>query len=76
MFTQKGGPVVALRRGLDATGIHTSVRLLLLELAPQLMTRPGPAGRVSVDQDNPWAEEWKRQSLEDLRDDLEGFLKR
>ena len=46
------------------------------ELAPQLMTRAGPAGRVSVDQDNPWAEEWNRQSLEELRDDLEGFLKR
>lgn len=46
------------------------------ELAPQLMTRPGPAGRVSVDQDNPWAEEWNRQSLEELRDDLEGYLKR
>ena len=46
------------------------------EVAPQMMTRPGPAGRVSVDQDNPWAEEWKRQSLEELRDDLEGYLKR
>jgi hypothetical protein len=46
------------------------------ELAPQLMTRPGPAGRVSVDQDNPWADEWNRQSLEELRDDLEGYLKR
>lgn len=46
------------------------------DLAPQLLTRPGPAGRVSVDQDNPWADEWNRQSLEDLRDDLEGYLKR
>lgn len=46
------------------------------ELAPQLMTRPGPSGRISVDQDNPWAEEWHRQSLEELRDDLEGYLKR
>ena len=46
------------------------------ELAPQMMTRPGPSGRVSVDQDNPWAEEWRRQSLEELRDDLEGYLKR
>jgi hypothetical protein len=46
------------------------------ELAPQLMTRPGPAGRISVDQDNPWADEWNRQSLEELRDDLEGYLKR
>jgi hypothetical protein len=46
------------------------------ELAPQLMTRPGPSGRVSVDQDNPWADEWNRQSLEELRNDLEGYLKR
>jgi hypothetical protein len=46
------------------------------ELAPQLMTRPGPTGRVSKDQDNPWAEEWNCQSLEELRDDLEGYLKR
>ena len=46
------------------------------QVAPQMMTRPGPSGRVSVDQDNPWANEWKRQSLEELRDDLEGYLKR
>ena len=39
------------------------------------MTRPGPS-RLSVDQDNPWAEGWKRQSLDELRDDLEGYLKR
>ena len=45
------------------------------ELAPHLMTRPGP-GRQSADQDNPWAEGWKRQSIEELRDDLEGYLKR
>ena len=45
------------------------------EIAPHLMTRPGP-GRHSVDQDNPWAEGWKRQSIEELRDDLEGYLKR
>lgn len=46
------------------------------ELAPHLMTRPGPAGRASADMDNPWADGWKRQSLEELRDDLEGYLKR
>lgn len=45
------------------------------EVAPAMMTRPGPS-RLSADQDNPWAEGWKRQSLEDLRRDLEGFLKR
>jgi hypothetical protein len=45
------------------------------ELAPHLMTRPGPS-RLSADQDNPWADGWQRQSLEELRDDLEGYLKR
>ena len=45
------------------------------EVAPEMLIRPGPS-RVSVDQDNPWAEGWQRQSLEELRDDLEGFLKR
>lgn len=44
------------------------------EVAPHMMIRPGP--RVSGDQDNPWAEGWRRQSLEELRDDLEGYLKR
>jgi hypothetical protein len=45
------------------------------EIAPHLMIRPGP-GLQSSDIDNPWADGWKRQSLDDLRDDLEGFLKR
>jgi hypothetical protein len=44
------------------------------EVAPDMMIRPGPS--VSADQDNPWAEGWNRQSIDDLRDDLEGFLKR
>lgn len=46
------------------------------DLAPSMMTRPGPAGRISSDKDNPWAEGWGRQSLDELRDDLEGYLKR
>jgi hypothetical protein len=45
------------------------------ELAPHLMTRPGPT-RLSADMDNPWSEGWQRPSLEELRSDLEGFLKR
>lgn len=45
------------------------------EVAPHLMIRPGP-GLQTSDVDNPWADGWKRQSLDDLRDDLEGFLKR
>lgn len=44
-------------------------------VAPAMMTRPGPS-RVYADQDNPWAEGWNRQSLDELRDDLEGYLKR
>ena len=45
------------------------------EVAPAMMIRPGP-GRIDADRDNPWAEGWNRQSIDDLRDDLEGFLKR
>lgn len=45
------------------------------EVAPEMLIRPGPS-RLSGDQDNPWAEGWRRQSLEELRDDLEGYLKR
>ena len=40
-----------------------------------MLIRPGP-GRINADQDNPWAEGWNRQSIDELRDDLEGFLKR
>ena len=45
------------------------------QVAPAMMIRPGP-GRVNVDQDNPWAEGWNRQSLDEMRDDLESFLGR
>lgn len=45
------------------------------EVAPAMMTRPGPS-RIYADQDNPWAEGWQRQSLDELREDLEGYLKR
>lgn len=45
------------------------------EVAPHLMIRPGPGLRTS-DMDNPWADGWQRQSLDELRDDLEGYLKR
>jgi len=40
-----------------------------------MMIRPGPS-QIYADQDNPWAEGWNRQSLDDLREDLEGYLKR
>ena len=45
------------------------------EVAPHLMIRPGP-GLQTSDIDNPWADGWQRQSLDELRDDLEGYLKR
>ena len=45
------------------------------EVAPHLLIRPGP-GIAAADIDNPWADGWRRQSLEQLRDDLEGFMKR
>ena len=46
------------------------------EVAPAMLTRAGPAGRLSADKDNPWAEGWGRQSVDELREDLEGYLKR
>lgn len=45
------------------------------ELAPAMMIRPGPS-QIYADQNNPWADGWNRQSIDELRDDLEGFLKR
>jgi hypothetical protein len=45
------------------------------EVAHDKWTRPGP-GQISADHDNPWADGWQRSSLEDLREDLEGYLKR
>ena len=44
-------------------------------VTPSMLIRPGPT-RATADQDNPWAEGWQRQTIDDLRDDLEGFLKR
>jgi len=45
------------------------------EVAPAMMTRPGPS-QIYAEQDNPWADGWNRQSLDELREDLEGYLKR
>lgn len=66
----------------DKTGLkfNNSFDLKLLgsakpEVAPHLMIRPGP-GLATSDTDNPWADGWRRQSLDELRDDLEGYLKR
>ena len=44
-------------------------------VTPSMLTRPGPS-RLTADQDNPWADGWNRSSIDELRDDLEGFLKR
>jgi hypothetical protein len=45
------------------------------EVTPSMLIRPGPS-RATADLDNPWAEGWNRQSIDEMRDDLEGFLKR
>ena len=45
------------------------------QVTQSMLIRPGPT-QVSADQDNPWAEGWNRSSIDELRDDLEGFLKR
>jgi hypothetical protein len=45
------------------------------QLTQSMLIRPGPAS-ATADQDNPWAEGWNRSSIDELRDDLEGFLKR
>ena len=44
------------------------------EVAPQRWDRPGFLDLAPA-KDSPWAAEWGRASLEELREDLEGFLK-
>ena len=43
------------------------------EIAPGGWVRPGFLDLAS--KDTPWAKEWGRQTLDELRTDLEGFLK-
>ena len=45
------------------------------DVAPGNWARPEYL-RAGQDTDSPWAEEWERLSLGELRDELEGFLKR
>lgn len=45
------------------------------EVAPQRWTRPDYLN-AGQDTDSPWAEPWQRLSVSDLKDRLEGFLKR
>ena len=66
----------------DKTGLvfSTPFDLKLLgsakpEIARDLWTRPGPS-RQSADQGNPWSDTWQHPSIEQFRDDLEGYLKR
>lgn len=66
----------------DKTGLKFvkpfDLRLLVSskpEVTMDMWTRPGPS-RECADKDNPWAEQWNRQSVDELREDLEGFLKR
>lgn len=44
------------------------------EIAPQRWVRPGFLD-LAPSQDSPWAEEWDRPTIEQLRGDLEGYLK-
>ena len=44
------------------------------EVAPQRWVRPGFLDLAPA-QDSPWAKEWGRQTIDELREDLEGFLK-
>jgi PilZ domain-containing protein len=46
-----------------------------LEVAPQSWSRPDYLN-ASQGTDSPWAEPWERLSVSELRDTLEGFLKR
>jgi len=45
------------------------------EVAPASWTRPAYLN-AGQDKDTPWAEPWERLSLNQLKDELEGFLKR
>jgi hypothetical protein len=45
------------------------------EVAPQRWDKPGYLD-LSSGQASPWESEWERQDLAELRDELEGFLKR
>jgi hypothetical protein len=45
------------------------------DVAPQCWERPSYLN-LSSGQASPWASEWQRSPLSDLRADLEGFLKR
>ena len=44
------------------------------EVAPKRWTRPGFLDLAPA-QDSPWAEQWGRQTLDEMREDLEGFLR-
>lgn len=59
------------KKRFDLSVLHKSKP----EVAPAMLTRPGPS-QIYADQDNPWADGWNRQSINELRDDLEGYLKR
>ncbi|WP_310469224.1 PilZ domain-containing protein [Sphingomonas sp.] len=52
-----------------------SLRHARPEIAPARPMITG-APRYTADDENPWAEGWQRLSVEELRDDLEGYLKR
>ena len=43
------------------------------EVAPKRWARPAFLDLAS--QDSPWAEQWGRQTLDEMREELEGFLR-
>ena len=45
------------------------------EVAPGLRRKPGLVS-LPADDDSAWAEGWDRQSVEEMRESLEGFWKR
>jgi len=46
------------------------------EIAPNKWNVPGFLTRAADEDDSPWATQWNRSSIDEIREDLEGFLKR
>ena len=69
--------VVGDQAGLKFQQLFDLSQLALLkpQVAPIRWDRPDYLGS-SPAADSPWAEEWGRMSLSELRDELEGFMKR
>jgi len=46
------------------------------EITPHKWNVPGFLNREADDNESPWSDHWGRRSIEEIRSDLEGFLKR